>query len=162
METKVCCQCKQEKSLIEYYPRKRVIDGRRGECKLCSAENQRRYHKERPEVYRNIQRESYYKHHKEYLSQSRKRKLNLRIKALTHYGNGKLACVRCGFDDIRALSLDHIVGGGKKHQRETKHTSLTQWVISNNFPEGFQTLCMNCQFIKKIEMKEQYGQKDNK
>ncbi|KKL06542.1 hypothetical protein LCGC14_2595010, partial [marine sediment metagenome] len=33
---------------------------------------------------------------------------------LRYYGRGKLACVHCGFEDIRALTLDHINGGGSK------------------------------------------------
>jgi hypothetical protein len=29
-----------------------------------------------------------------------------------------------------------------------------RWLIKNNYPEGYQTLCMNDQFIKKAENKE--------
>lgn len=72
---------------------------------------------------------------------------------LTHYSNGKLACVKCGFDDIRALSIDHINGGGNKHRRGLPRASfsLYRWLKTNNYPEGYQTLCMNCQWIKRQE-----------
>ena|SRR3990167_10532908 len=81
---------------------------------------------------------------------------NLRAQVLSHYGKGKCACVRCGFDDIRALSIDHINNNGSKHLKEISKsygTSLYLWLRRNNFPLGFQTLCMNCQFIKNKEEK---------
>ncbi len=62
-------------------------------------------------------------------------------------------CVRCGFPDIRALSIDHIDGGGSQHRREIRR-HFYRWLIANNFPPGFQTLCMNCQFIKRHENQE--------
>ena len=34
--------------------------------------------------------------------------------------------------------------------------NLYNWLIKNNFPSGFQTLCMNCQFIKREENRECY------
>ncbi|MBA7584258.1 hypothetical protein ES708_26211 [subsurface metagenome] len=77
---------------------------------------------------------------------------NLKQKILTHYGNGKLACVKCGFSDISALTIDHISGDGNKHRRDiSSHggASFYKWLKKNNYPEGYQTLCMNCQFIKK-------------
>ncbi len=69
---------------------------------------------------------------------------------LTHYGNGKCACVNCGFDDLRALSIDHIDGHGAEHRRRNniKGVEFYKWLIKNNYPEGYQTLCMNCQWIK--------------
>jgi hypothetical protein len=66
-----------------------------------------------------------------------------------------LKCQRCGFDDIRALSIDHINGGGRKHTREMKLRSdgraLYEWIKEDNYPQGFQVLCMNCQWIKRDE-----------
>jgi len=76
------------------------------------------------------------------------KKFELKIKVLTHYGKGKCACVRCGFDDIRALSIDHLNGGGREHRRKEGIGSIYTWLWRNEYPEGFQTLCMNCQFVK--------------
>lgn len=82
----------------------------------------------------------------------RQYRMEARREVLTHYGNGKHACVGCGFSDDRALSLDHIDGGGRK---ETKGgVSFYCHLRNNNYPEGYQTLCMNCQFIKRVEKKE--------
>lgn len=85
-------------------------------------------------------------------------RLQLRIDVLTHYGNGKCKCVKCGLDDIRALSIDHINGGGSKHIRNLKH-DLYHWLKNTNYPEGYQTLCMSCQRIKVIENHEYLGRR---
>jgi hypothetical protein len=83
---------------------------------------------------------------------SAKRKL-LKVEVLTHYGNGKLQCVTCFENRIDCLSLDHINGRGKQH-RSIVGSHMYQWVKNNNYPEGYQTLCMNCQWIKRVVNKE--------
>lgn len=77
--------------------------------------------------------------------------LGSKIKVLLHYSKEKLACVKCGESRIACLSIDHINGGGNKHRKSEKipGSKFYQWLIKNSFPEGFQTLCMNCQFIKR-------------
>ena len=77
---------------------------------------------------------------------------------VTHYGNSRAACIRCGFDDIRALSIDHINGGGSAHTEALgmRGGAFYKWLIANTFPEGFQTLCMNCQMIKRFTNNEWY------
>lgn len=75
---------------------------------------------------------------------------NRKLEVLTHYGDGKLACVLCGFDDVRALSIDHINGGGAKHIRSL-HKPFYQWLIEEAYPIGYRTLCMNCQWVTKAQ-----------
>lgn len=83
--------------------------------------------------------------------------IDRKSEVLAHYGNGHIACVRCGFDNIRALSIDHIGGGGNTHRKITgEGCQFYYWLKRNNFPTGYQTLCMNCQALKKYENKE-YG-----
>jgi hypothetical protein len=91
----------------------------------------------------------------------KERKHLLRIKILTHYGGGKLSCIRCGFNDIRALSLDHINGREMsditariKGIKIEKNLECYRRLIRENYPEGYQTLCMNCQWIKRFDNKE--------
>jgi len=78
---------------------------------------------------------------------------------ISHYSNGSMVCCKCGFSDIRALSIDHINGGGRRHTEEIRKagTIFYRWLIKNNFPNGFQVLCMNCNYIKKAENKEDTG-----
>jgi hypothetical protein len=72
---------------------------------------------------------------------------------LAHYGvNGEPVCRRCGFDeDVRAMAIDHINDGGSAHRRERRGGKLHAWLIQNEFPEGFQTLCFNCNAIKEYD-----------
>jgi hypothetical protein len=85
-------------------------------------------------------------------------KLRVRTKdqVLTHYGNGKLACVKCGFGDVKALSIDHIHGKNNMEGRPRHYSSASfcRWLISEGYPAGYQTLCMNCQWIKRFEQGE--------
>lgn len=87
----------------------------------------------------------------------KKRRIRCKMETLTHYGNGKLVCTKCGFDDIRALTLDHINGGGNQHRKKTNMIGgcyFYRRLRNDGFPKGYQTLCMNCQLIKKAENKE--------
>lgn len=69
----------------------------------------------------------------------------------------KPACVKCGFDDYRALQIDHINGNGAKHRRELGTNYLYTWLRKNGYPEGFQVLCANCNWIKRDENHESKG-----
>jgi hypothetical protein len=81
----------------------------------------------------------------------------LRNLVISHYSNGTLKCCKCGFSDIRALCVDHINGGGRKHSQELGG-HVYEWIVKNNYPENmFQILCQNCNIIKKIENKEDYA-----
>lgn len=81
----------------------------------------------------------------------------LKAQVLTYYGNGKLACVHCGESRMACLSIDHINGGGCKHRLNTSlrsSDSFYRWLVREDYPDGYQTLCMNCQFIKRVERGE--------
>ncbi len=91
---------------------------------------------------------------------TREARRKVKVEVLTHYGNGDLACVRCGFDDVRALSIDHVNGGGLAHVRQIKKKSgvpFYYWLKAQGYPLGYQTFCFNCQNIKKVENKEYYN-----
>ena len=65
------------------------------------------------------------------------------------YGGCKCAC--CGDTEIVWLSIDHIDGGGNKHRKELKNkcgVNFYNWLKKQNYPDGYQVLCMNCQFGK--------------
>jgi hypothetical protein len=80
-----------------------------------------------------------------------------KIKVLSHYSNGRLKCANCEENDQQVLTIDHINGNGNIHRKQTNtHAGIEfyRWLINNNFPEGFQVLCMNHQFIKAREKGE--------
>jgi hypothetical protein len=64
-------------------------------------------------------------------------------------------CNICGFDDIRALCIDHINGGGLLERAKPKGQYYV--VICKKLRdscEDYQLLCANCNLIKKVERKE--------
>jgi len=60
-------------------------------------------------------------------------------------------CVICSFNDVRALAIDHVFGGGSK-EREEVGGAYYSFVLEkiNNGSEDYQILCCNCNQIKKI------------
>lgn len=66
---------------------------------------------------------------------------------------GNIACVRCGFDDARALQIDHINGGGYRHLITSgSHPKYYKSMLVE--PEKYQILCANCNWIKRYEDQE--------
>jgi len=68
----------------------------------------------------------------------------LRDEVINRYG-GK--CVCCGETRKEYLTIDHKNGNGRKQKREIgARTSqeFYRWLKQNNYPEGFQVLCFNC------------------
>lgn len=75
---------------------------------------------------------------------------------LTHYGNGKLACLWCGEDRLPCLTLDHINDNGAEHRRQL-NGDVYHYLRKKDYPEGYQTLYMNCQWIKKADKAQREG-----
>ena len=83
-----------------------------------------------------------------------KKSMDVRIKTLRHYSNGKQECANCGYDIFEALSIDHIHNNGNIHRRglfgkaQSGGRSFYEWLIKNNYPKGYQVLCRNCNWLK--------------
>jgi hypothetical protein len=64
----------------------------------------------------------------------------------------------CQVVDPDMLTIDHIENNGAAHRKEIHggnkagHNTY-QWLIKNDFPSGFQTLCFNHNYKKAIELK---------
>ena len=76
-------------------------------------------------------------------------KSNLRIRVLDYLG-GK--CDKCGFSDSRALQVDHVNGRGAAERRKTDAYSIYLAVLRGK--PGYQLLCANCNWIKRVENNE--------
>ena len=69
----------------------------------------------------------------------------LRIEVLTAYSPDKvLGCCCCGESQPEFLTLDHIDGGGCKERKKYPATMLFRRLRREEFPEGYRTLCYNC------------------
>ena len=93
------------------------------------------------------------KRQKIYGEKAKAKRKQLKLEVLSHY-SPDLKCGSCGFSDVRSLSIDHIKGNGTKHRKEIGNVDFYQWIKKNNFPKGFQVLCFNCQWIKRVEDNE--------
>jgi len=112
----------------------------------------------RREAHARYSRTYYHKHRLELVEYKYARAVALKIEVLTHYGKGECACVVCKYNNLDALSIDHINGNGNVH-RQTLGNNQTGnhfylWLKRNGYPEGYQTLCMNCQWIKRAKYRE--------
>ena len=65
-------------------------------------------------------------------------------------------CVRCGFNDWRALQIDHINGGGNQEIKQIGATGILGKVLRGE-TEDYQLLCANCNWIKRYEEGEASG-----
>jgi len=82
-----------------------------------------------------------------------------KIKVLSYYGGGRCACVKCGESRLACLSIDHLNGRlvvGHPNRRLSGR-QLYRWLEINDMPDGYQTLCMNCQWVKRYENGETGG-----
>lgn len=94
----------------------------------------------------------------ETLSKKEKRKIyntKLRLEALMHYCNGvlKCSCPGCNVTEFEFLTFDHINNngaefrkslGGKSSGGGVSSVDVVLWLKKNNYPEGIQVLCWNC------------------
>jgi RNase P subunit RPR2 len=86
---------------------------------------------------------------------ARKSKLKLKREVLSHYSEGKIVCAKCGYSDVRALGLDHINGRGSEQRKKGfVGNGYYSWLKKNGFPPGLQVLCMNCNWIKRVDNNE--------
>ena len=86
------------------------------------------------------------------LESGRQRRRVCREKVFAHYGN---VCNYCGFDDPRALCIDHINDNGAEERRGHGDRTFAGWrfyeyLVKQGYPEGYQTLCANCNMIKEL------------
>jgi len=66
------------------------------------------------------------------------------------YGGYKCNC--CNETERMFLSIDHVNNDGAAERKSGKYKSsgsaFYNWLCKNNFPSGYQVLCMNCQVGK--------------
>lgn len=67
-------------------------------------------------------------------------------------------CVRCGFDDVRALQIDHVHGDGKGERASQQYAQGAYYRrVAQEAAKGsgkYQLLCSNCNWIKRYENNE--------
>ena len=102
--------------------------------------------------------------YKAYLKKYQKKDDDQRLKILQGYSkrlsNSDVPCCNCCgiHSHVDFLALDHIFGRVEMdsmpelvaigYSSKLENNKLKDWIIRNNFPDGFQILCHNCNFAK--------------
>jgi len=64
-------------------------------------------------------------------------------------------CCKCGFADIRALQIDHVMGNGVVERAANGRCSYSLYSrVLKDSKNKFQLLCANCNWIKRHENQE--------
>lgn len=129
-----CAVCKKQKSTTDFHKSKASPIGVCYVCKPCTAERAAEWYKA------NIEKAP---HHWKVAQRNRK------VKALSFYSNGAPVCACCGITELAFLTIDHINGNGAAHRRSIGRVNFYAWLIRNEYPDGFQVLCYNCNCAKR-------------
>lgn len=142
---KKCTKCLEIKETINFdfftdprYKKKYIAS----KCKACTVKATYAWRKKNPRL----------------TSLGRQRcNAKLKLLVISKYGKNELpVCHHCGFNDVRALCIDHVNNNGKEDRAKLRDKYFAgsvfyRWLRDNNYPEGYQTLCANCNLIKEIE-----------
>ncbi len=74
-----------------------------------------------------------------------------KMEVLSHYGHG---CACCGETQQEFLTIEHPNQTGAAHRKEINGDAkdgrnFLVWLRKNGYPEGYQILCMNCNFATR-------------
>lgn len=128
VQTKTCGKCDIPKPLDDFAKHPKRLYGRQSWCKQC---------------FRTYLLAWSARHRSRKNQKSRETYAKLRLEVLTYYSPRDLPeCTCCGEQTIAFLGIDHVNGGGRQHRKAIHNTY--EWIKKNNFPDGFQTLCHNC------------------
>jgi hypothetical protein len=160
---KTCSKCRLWKPFSEYSRNAYSPDRRRPDCKSCKAARQavyyaenremlirkvRAYQLEHPDEVRqwketyaagrtSEERAAEYAQNRDRWSPGQHRRA-----VFAHYGQ---ECACCG--TTVDLQIDHVNGDGREHREQlgiTAGAKTYRWLVLNDFPDGFQTLCRWC------------------
>lgn len=138
---KRCSLCKKAKAASEYYRR---TNGRLQErCKTCF--------KERAYRSRRVNLAAFRRRHADwYLA------FKAKVRKAIFEAYGGYCCACCGETERKFLTLDHINNDGAKDRmkiagkRTASGWTTYRYLYKHGFPPGYQILCMNCNFGKRM------------
>jgi predicted nucleic acid-binding Zn ribbon protein len=84
----------------------------------------------------------------------RKKIAKVRLECLIYYGGNPPKCSCCREEIIEFLTIDHVNGGGNEERKKLGIKGggfpFYLWLKKNNFPKGYQVLCMNCNWGRRM------------
>lgn len=161
INTGLCKSCKLSKDKKYYAENKERMNKRSRDDYRKNIDERRAYsrqyyidNKNNPDFIRRSKeysKKSYIKNFDNKQAYQKQRWESIRIQTMESVGD--LKCAKCGFEDTRALQIDHINGEGRQHRKQFTSNKHYMKYIKDN-PSGFQILCANCNFIKRDENNE--------
>ena len=78
----------------------------------------------------------------------KEKKIKTKVEVLSHYSLHSIPeCKICGGTELTKLEIDHIEDGGNKHREQLNNHggyAFYRWLQKMDYPEGYQTLCRQC------------------
>lgn len=132
---KYCTGCKSDLPTKMFSKNRRQWDGFSNWCKGCMKQDSERRKAADPTYF---------------LAVAARKRWKLKVATLVRYSQDPPSCACCGESEIKFLSIDHIDGGGNAHRKEIGRAfnCIMYWLKRNNYPDGFQVLCFNCNMAK--------------
>lgn len=137
----MCLLCSTKKSYIQELRFKKRIES--GYCITCG---KRRINKKvsinRCKICLNKEKERRLKIRTSSYQRLKVNRQLLKIKVFMAYGGVECAC--CKETNPIFLSIDHTNNDGSSHRKLIGNDKIYRFLLKNNFPEGYQVLCHNC------------------
>lgn len=141
MMTKTCTKCGSEKETTDFYVQPLRLSAW---CKQCYRDKTAEWNGK----YKTKARE------RVWADAVKAKKQRVKDAVFGAYGGYRCAC--CGETEPKFLSIDHINNDGAQWRKDTLGSRLAtgwrtyQWLQKHSFPAGYQVLCMNCNFGKRM------------
>ena len=111
---KICTRCKKRKSISLFYHDARNVKGLTARCKDCIRISAAKTYKKYKEKRKSYGKKYYLENHDIKNKRAKEKYKKIICELFNLLGN---TCKKCGFEDRRALQLDHINGGGSKERK---------------------------------------------
>lgn len=114
-----------------------------------SKQRSKRWYQNNKEYHRNYMKAWESAHVGHSAMRNRDSRLKTKIEVINHMG-GK--CVCCGEAELEFLTIDHVNGGGEQERKKLHREGqrMYAWLRANNYPDGYQVLCFNCNWSKHV------------
>jgi len=141
VQTPVCRKCGVMLTDENWYASFKKINSRI--CKKCDNKRSKTWCQNNRDR-RSWTNKMWYQKNRDKYNQSQREEYHQLINEVIDGYGGKCKC--CGETRKEYLTIDHKNGNGRKHRKEIGVTGsgFYRWLKENNYPEGFQILCFNC------------------
>lgn len=125
METKICCTCKENKKVDQFYKRSNSTDGLQSTCKQCMKVTHQNCRRRKIDHYRDVQK-------------NHRRQLRDQYRAW----KSEQGCACCGESEAVCLALHHR----SPNEKEYKPSVLAQFSFEKFMEEAAKCIvvCHNC------------------